>query len=56
MAELVKQPALDFSSPHDLRVLGPSPTLGSLLSGESAFPSPFAALSAYVFSVSVSNI
>ena len=30
-----------FSSGHDLRVLGSSPALGSLLIGESASPSPF---------------
>jgi len=31
-----------FSSGHDPRVLGPSPALGSLLSGEPASPSPSA--------------
>ena len=39
-----------FSSGHDLRVLGWSPPSGSLLSGESAFPSslplPFACVHA----------
>ena len=33
--------ASDFGSAHDLRILGSSPTSNSLLSGESASPSPF---------------
>ena len=36
MALLVKGLALDFGSDHDLRGLGSSPELGSMLSGESA--------------------
>ena len=39
-----------FSSSHDA-VLGSSPTLGSLLSGGPASPSPSAATPAYAFSV-----
>ena len=40
VAQLVK--CLAFSSGHDPRVLGLSPTLGSLLSGESGFSFPSA--------------
>ena len=36
MAQSVKCPTLDFGSGHDLRVLGSSPTLGSMLGMESA--------------------
>uniref|UniRef100_A0A452QJC0 SLP adaptor and CSK interacting membrane protein n=1 Tax=Ursus americanus TaxID=9643 RepID=A0A452QJC0_URSAM len=39
-AQSVKHPTFDFSSGHDLGVLGSSPTLGSLLNVESACPSP----------------
>ena len=42
VAQLVKCLTLDFNSGHDLRILGSSPTSGSLLSGEFASPSPFA--------------
>jgi len=43
-----------FGSGHNLRVLGSSPTSGSLFSGESASPSPFAPLP-HLFSLSLSN-
>ena len=33
---MVERPTLDFGSGHDPRVVGPSPTLGSTLSIESA--------------------
>lgn len=36
VAQLVKRPTLDFGSGHDPWVLGPSPTLSSMPSGESA--------------------
>ena len=36
MAQSVKHPTLDFGSGHDLRVVGSSPTSGSVLSAESA--------------------
>ena len=36
MAQSVEHPTPDFGSGHDLRVLGLSATLGSVLSGESA--------------------
>ena len=36
VAQLFKPPNLDFGSGHDLRVLGWSPHVGSVLSGESA--------------------
>jgi len=36
MAQSVEHPTLDFSSGHDLRVVGLSPVLGSVLGGESA--------------------
>ena len=39
MAQLVKRPTLDFGSGQDLKVVGSSPTLGSTLSGESAYDS-----------------
>ena len=42
MAQLVDHPTLDFGSGHDLRVMGSSPVLGSVLSVESACPSPSA--------------
>ena len=42
MAQLVKHLILGFSSGHDLRVLESSPALGSVLSVESASPSPSA--------------
>jgi len=35
-AQLVEHPTVDFSSGHDLRVLGWSPALGSALSRKSA--------------------
>ena len=35
VVQSVKHPTLGFGSGHDLRVLGWSPMLGSLLSGES---------------------
>ena len=35
-AQLVKHPTLDFGSGYDLRVLGLSPVVGSVLIGESA--------------------
>ena len=35
VAQLVKCPTLDFSSGHDLRVMGLSPESGSTLSGKS---------------------
>ena len=37
--QLVKWPTLDFNSGHDPKVLGSSPTSGSLPSRESASPS-----------------
>ena len=43
MAQSVKYPTLDFSSGHDLRVLGLSPTLGSALiegSAQDSLPLP----------------
>ena len=42
MAQSVKNPPLDFSSGYDLGFLGLTPTWGSLLSTESACPSPSA--------------
>lgn len=42
VAQLVKCPNLDMGSDHDLRVMGSSPALGSMLSGDSLSPSPFA--------------
>jgi len=36
VAQLVECPSLDFSSGHDLRVMGSSPKSGSMLSRESA--------------------
>jgi len=36
MGQLVEHPILGFSSGHDLRVLGSSPTSGSVISMESA--------------------
>ena len=42
MAQWVKHPTLGFTSGHDLRVMGSSPTLGSVLNGESKTPSPSA--------------
>ena len=36
LVQLVEHPALDFSSGHDPRVVGWSPTLGSTVSMESA--------------------
>ena len=45
VAQLVKHPILDFSSGHDLRVLGSNPISGSMLSTECACPSPSAPLS-----------
>ena len=36
MAQSVERPTLDFGSGHDLRVVGLSPTLGSVLSMEPA--------------------
>ena len=46
-----------FGSSHDPRVLGSSPALGSLLSGESASPSaPCPALVLYTLSLSPSQI
>ena len=36
MAQLVERLTLDFGSGHDLRIMGLSPMLGSMLSGESA--------------------
>ena len=47
--------AFAFGSGHDLRVLGLSPASGSLLSGESAFPSPSACHSPRFCSLSLSN-
>ena len=44
------------SSGHDPGVLGSSPSLGFLLSQESAFPSPSAALPATGLSLSLSQI
>ena len=46
MAQLVKYLTLDFSSGHDLRVVGLSLEWGSVLSTESAPPSPSAPPSA----------
>ena len=40
MAQSVKHLTLDVSSGHDLWVMGSRPVLGSMLSGESACPSP----------------
>ena len=40
-----------FGSGHDPRVLGSSPTSGSLLSGGPASPSPSACCSAYLCSL-----
>ena len=39
MAQSVKRPTHDFNSHHDLRVLGSSPTSGSVLSREFAWDS-----------------
>ena len=39
MAQSVEHPTLGFGSGHDLRVMGLSPALGSMLSGESAWDS-----------------
>ena len=39
MAQAVEHPALGFSSGHGLRVVGSSPTWGSMLSKESAWDS-----------------
>ena len=39
MVQSVKHLALDFGSGPDLRVMGSSPALGSMLSIESAYPS-----------------
>jgi len=36
VAQLVECPSLDFSSGHDLGVMGSSPESGSMLGGESA--------------------
>ena len=36
VSQLVKQPTLDFSSGHDVRVVGSTTVLGSALSVESA--------------------
>ena len=36
VSQLVECLTLDFGSDHDLRVLGSSPALGSVLDGESA--------------------
>ena len=44
VAELVKWPTLNFSSGHDLRVLGLSPMSGSTFNGESAWYSLFLSL------------
>ena len=54
VAQWVKVSA--FGSGHDPRVLGSSPTLGSLLSREPASSSLSACLSAYLWSLSVKQI
>jgi len=51
VAQSVNHLTLDFGSGRDLRVMGLSPTLGSVLSGESAYPSP----PAHAFSLSKIN-
>ena len=51
---MVERPTLDLGLGHDLRVLVWSPELsGSLLSGESVCPSPFAPSPASVFTCSL---
>ena len=40
MAQLAGHPNLDFGPGHDLRVMGTSPVMGSVLSMDSAYPSP----------------
>ena len=57
VVQLVERPTLGFSSGHDLRVMGPSPALGSVLSGRvcwrfSALPLP-ALLGTHVVSLSL---
>ena len=42
VAQSVEHLTIDFDSVHDLRVMGSSPELGSVLSTEYAYPSPFA--------------
>ena len=54
MAHPVKHLTLDFGSGHDLRVMGSSPTSGSLLNAESALllPLPLPLLLARALSLS----
>ena len=46
MAQSDERPTLDFGSSHDPRVMGSSPTLGSVLSMQPAQDSLFLSLSA----------
>lgn len=55
VAQLVEHPTFGFCSGHDLRVLGSSPTTGSLLSGERVSPSSSAASPTCTLSLSLSN-
>ena len=55
VAESVKLMTLDFASGHDLRVLGLSPLPDSVLSVESACPSPSALPLAHLLSLSQIN-
>ena len=55
MAQLVKHQTLAFGSGHDLRVMKSSPTKGSVLSEESAFPSHSACPPVSVHIHSLSN-
>ena len=45
MAQSVKHPTLDFSSGHDLQVMGWGPTMGSMLSVEPVWDSVSLSLS-----------
>ena len=60
VAQSIEHPALDFSSGHDPRVVGSSPTLGSVVGMEPAFeilfPSPSSRLPQLcALSLSLSN-
>ena len=55
VAQSVEWATLDFGSGHDLRVLGSSPTLGSMLSGEDSLSLSLCPLPLLVFSLSQIN-
>ena len=59
MAQLVKHSTLDFSSGHDLRVMGLSPTsdfaLGMEPALDSFFPSPSVSLKKFKFFFKIHN-